>query len=143
MAWSENGGRLRARFLLVSVLAILTVLTPVVADAVEQVRGGWELVDEDSGFRRAEADGWTRNYRRVRFYAGHPEGESGSFDAAWAISCRGGFEFSRSRRVRDFPNRYWTDVVSIPSGEGRCDEIISVRSVVPRNTRLTAGIETR
>lgn len=122
-------------------LAALLVAGSLVATAAPAY--AWELVDEDRGFRRAFAAGWTRNYDVVRFYAGHDAGESGTFFVEYGVTCRGGFEFYEEKRAHDTRSRFWSDTVRIPNNEGRCDEAIRVRAVNPRRVYVTGGIEAR
>jgi hypothetical protein len=100
----------------------------------------WVRVDQDTGFGRAAAAGWTQDYRYVRFYGGHNRGVAGQFGAAWRVVCNGGFTFSRSAVVRDTSSHYWGDIVRIPRNQGRCRERVIVRD---SGGRMLAGIEAR
>ena len=124
------------RLVAASLVVLWVLLTPGVAQA-------WVLVDQDRGWRRAHASGWTEDYREVHFYAGHARGVEGSFFAEWAVVCEEGFTFFRSATVRDTTNHFWGRIVRIPANEGRCDEDIRVVAEDPRNVRMTAAIEAR
>ena len=72
------------KMLVAAVTSAAIVLTPAVAQA-------WTVLEERTGYRVAYADAWTRDYRKVRFYAGHPDsGITGTFHFTWRVRCRGG-----------------------------------------------------
>lgn len=125
------------RFLASFIVVATLLLTPGVAQA-------WVTVDENTRYRRVTASGWTKDYLRIQFYAGHDRGTSGTFAVTYWVDCARGFEaYWHDDKAHDTRSSYWSRIVKIPYGQRRCYETIKVIAVNPRNTRLTAGISAR
>lgn len=125
----------RVTLLLAAVALVLA--TPGVAQA-------WTNIMEHHGLHYARGQTSESGYPRVRFYGGASDsGSTTYFRVALSVSCQGGYRYSDSGSVHDYPYRYWTWIVRIPQSalQGRCTLIIAVRAVSPANTNMTVGVD--